>query len=87
MTPIDASRRWEAILAARNYAESLLDSEFWLSQLAGGMPADFDYGVVKSVADAKTLILVLPSCDFSECGERIADPCPDEYLLDHLIVD
>ncbi len=43
--------------------EGLSDSKFWLSQLPGGLPADFDYGTVKSVVDAKTLILVLPNCD------------------------
>lgn len=44
-------------------AERLSDSQFWLSNVSGGLPTDFDYGVVRSVVDAKTLILVLPKCD------------------------
>jgi hypothetical protein len=43
--------------------EGFSNNKFWLSQFSGGLPADFDYGVVRSVVDAKTLILVLPNCD------------------------
>jgi hypothetical protein len=43
--------------------ETLSKSRFWSSRLAGGLPADFDYQVVKSVEDAKALILLLPNCD------------------------
>jgi hypothetical protein len=35
----------------------------WLADLAGGLSPNFDYGIVKSVADAKALIFVLPNCD------------------------
>jgi hypothetical protein len=43
--------------------ESLSCSATWLKDLSGGLPPDFDYGVIRSVADAKALILVLPNCD------------------------
>lgn len=47
----------------RDYIESLSRSAIWLRDLSGGLPLDFDYGVIRSVADAKALILVLPNCD------------------------
>lgn len=50
-------------MGQRAWIESLSNSEFLLSRLAGGLPADFDYRVVKSIEDAKRLILVLPNCD------------------------
>jgi hypothetical protein len=47
----------------RDYIVSLSRSAIWLRDLSGGLPPDFDYGVIRSVADAKALILVLPNCD------------------------
>jgi hypothetical protein len=35
----------------------------WLASLIGGLPADFDYSVIRSVDDARLLILTLPSHD------------------------
>jgi hypothetical protein len=50
-------------VARSDRGESLSSSAFWLSQLPGGLPADFDYGSIKSVADVKRLILEIPNCD------------------------
>jgi hypothetical protein len=47
----------------RDFIGSLSRSAIWLRDLSGGLPLDFDYGVIRSVADAKALILVLPNCD------------------------
>src|SRR6516162_6233646 len=55
--------RWEGAVAQRNCNESLSKSSIWLARLPGGLPVDFDYRVIKSAADAKTLILELPSGD------------------------
>jgi hypothetical protein len=35
----------------------------WLRDLSGGLPLGLDYGAIRSVADAKVLIRVLPNCD------------------------
>jgi hypothetical protein len=35
----------------------------WLADLSGGLPPNFDYRVVRSLADAKALIFMLPNCD------------------------
>jgi hypothetical protein len=50
-------------LASNVRPGSLSNNEFWLAELSGGLPADFDYHLVRSAADAKTLILALPNCD------------------------
>jgi hypothetical protein len=71
MTPIEAwcsiggilGRIFFNAIAQRNSFEGLSNSRFWLRQLPGGLPADFDYGVIRFVADAKALILALPNCD------------------------
>lgn len=31
----------------------------WLASLVGGLPADFDYRVIRSAADARSLVLIL----------------------------
>jgi hypothetical protein len=43
--------------------QSLSRNAIWLADLAGGLPPNFDYSAVKSVADAKALIFVLPNSD------------------------
>jgi hypothetical protein len=50
-------------LVSNDCAGSLSHNEFWLAELSGGLPADFGYCLVRSAADAKTLILTLPNCD------------------------
>jgi hypothetical protein len=55
-------------LAAHDRADRFSNGKFRLSQLPGGLPADFDYGFVKTPADAKKLILLLPSCDRGEAA-------------------
>jgi len=42
----------------------------WLASLIGGLPAAFDYSVIRSVDDARLLILTLPSHDrgTAACG-------------------
>ncbi len=50
-------------MASNDGSGSLSNNEFWLAELSGGLPADFDYRLVRSAADAKTLILALPNCD------------------------
>jgi hypothetical protein len=47
----------------RDRFEALSGRRFWLCQLAGGLPPEFKYSVIRSVEDAKALILVLPNCD------------------------
>jgi hypothetical protein len=60
-------------VARCNCIDSLSNNRFWLSRLTGGLPADFDYRVVKSVVDAKRLILVLPSCDRGRAAVGLYD--------------
>ncbi len=43
--------------------EGLSNSKFWFNELSGGLPENFNYDLVRSPADAKTLILTLPNCD------------------------
>jgi hypothetical protein len=50
-------------LASNDCPESLSNNEFWLVELSGGLPGNFDYRLVRSAADAKTLILALPNCN------------------------
>ena len=47
----------------RDSRQGLSNSKFWLDELSGGLSESFDYAVVSSPADAKALILILPSCD------------------------
>ncbi len=35
----------------------------WFAALPAGLPSDFDYAVIRSVDDARSLMLVLPNCD------------------------
>jgi hypothetical protein len=37
------------------------DDRPWLTSLVGGLPADFDYGVIRSADDARSLILTPPA--------------------------
>jgi hypothetical protein len=39
------------------------DAPPWLTGLLGGLPADFDYGLIRSADDARSLILTLPAHD------------------------
>jgi hypothetical protein len=39
------------------------DDKPWLTRLIGGLPAKFDYGVIRPADDARSLILTLPSHD------------------------
>jgi hypothetical protein len=50
-------------VASNDCTGSLSNNEFWLAELSGGLPSDFDYRLVLSAADAKMLILALPNCD------------------------
>jgi hypothetical protein len=53
------------------------DDKPWLTRLIGGLPANFDYGVIRSADDARSLILILPSHDRGTAARE---------LLDHLCV-
>ena len=65
-------------MAPRCCAQSPSISKSLLSQLSGGFPANFDYSVLKTAADAKALILVLPRCDR---GEAAVGLCQHEGLI------
>jgi hypothetical protein len=39
------------------------DSAVWQRDLPGGLPPDFDYGLIKTIEDAEALIFILPTCD------------------------
>jgi hypothetical protein len=39
------------------------DDTPWLTSLVGGLPADFDYGMIRSADDARSLIPILPGHD------------------------
>jgi len=39
------------------------DDTPWLTSLVGGLPADFDYGMIRSADDARSLIPTLPGHD------------------------
>lgn len=55
--------RWERATVLHDCNESLANTKSWHAQLSGGLPADFDYCLIQSEMDAKTLILELPKCD------------------------
>jgi hypothetical protein len=48
---------------SRDCAEHLSNNKPWLDELSGGLPENFNFRLVGSVADAKALILTLPNCD------------------------
>lgn len=50
-------------MAAGDHGGSVPDATFWVSQLSGGLPQNFNFSVVKTAVDARKLILALPSCD------------------------
>lgn len=58
-------------MACCNRTENPFKNEFWLARLPGGLPADFDYNVVRSVGDARALILTLPNCDRAQAAVRL----------------
>jgi hypothetical protein len=45
----------------------------WLANLFGGLPVDFDYGVIRSAGDARSLILTLPSHDRGTAAHGLHD--------------
>ena len=45
----------------------------WLTSLVGGLPADFDYGVIRSADDARSLILTLPGHDRGGAARGLHD--------------
>ena len=49
------------------------DDRPWLTRLVGGLPADFDYGVIRSADDARSLILMLPSHDRGMAARGLHD--------------
>lgn len=55
-------------MAPRCCAQNASISKSSLSRLSGGLPANVDYSVLKTAADAKALILILPSCDRGEAA-------------------